>query len=129
MDDTKPQSPPLKQAASLHTLTYYSGVGILFIGLLGAELIYYFATDDEAAELASQLTRGKAYEHNVQVIGGNFSLYAARLGDWFSGLWQGRQLAYTVAVLSVAIAAACFLIAYLASKASRAEERRTNGQR
>ena len=121
MDDTKRQSTPAKQPRSLHTLMYYSGVGILFVGLLGAELIYYFATDDDAAELARQLARGKAYEHNVQVIGGNFSLYAARLGEWFSGLWQGRQLAYTVAVLSVAIAAACFVLAYQASKASRAD--------
>jgi hypothetical protein len=125
MNDTKRQSPPAKQPPSLHTLMYYSGVAILFIGLLGAELIYYFTTDDDAAELAGQLTRVKAYEHNVQVIGGNFSLYAARLGEWFSGLWQGRELAYTVAVLSVAIAAACFVLAYLASKASRADAQRS----
>ena len=105
---------------------YYSGLVVLFIGLLGAELIYFSSTDDnETAELAGQLTRGKAYEHNVQVIGGNFSLYPARLGEWFSGLWQGRQLAYTVAVISVAIAAACFVIAFLASKASRAEAERS----
>ena len=129
MDDSKRQSTPSRQPTSLHTLMYYSGVAILFIGLLGAELIYYFATDDDAAELAGQLTRGKAYEHNVQVIGGNFSLYAARLGEWFSGLWQGRQLAYTVAVLSVAISAVCFVIAYLASKASRADAKRSRQRR
>jgi hypothetical protein len=39
------------------------------------------------------------------------AVYAARFNRWLAGLWHGRPLAYTVAVLAVAIALLCFLVA------------------
>lgn len=43
------------------------------------------------------------------------TVYMAEFDQWFSGLWHGRPLAYTIAVLAVAIALACFWVAWLMS--------------
>jgi hypothetical protein len=32
-------------------------------------------------------------------------------GNWFSGLWHGRSLAYTIGVISVALSCVIFLVA------------------
>ena len=53
------------------------------------------------------------YEHNLEVIGGKLNVYLAQFDDWFASLWHGTALAYTVAVLAVAIALACFGVAHL----------------
>jgi hypothetical protein len=44
-------------------------------------------------------------------VGGMAAVYAARFNRWLAGLWHGRPLAYTVAILSVAIALLCFMVA------------------
>jgi len=48
-------------------------------------------------------------------MGGKFAVYADQFNQWFASLWQGRALAYTVAVLAVAIALMCFLAGRLMS--------------
>jgi hypothetical protein len=44
----------------------------------------------------------------TRALGGKFAVLTAEFNDWFASLWHGRALAGTVAVLAVAIAAACF---------------------
>jgi hypothetical protein len=48
----------------------------------------------------------------LQQIGGNAAVLMAQLHQWFDGLWHGTALAYTVAVLGIAIAGACFFIGH-----------------
>ena len=38
-------------------------------------------------------------------------MLAAEFSQWFSDLWHGRQLAFTVAILCTAIAILCFFVA------------------
>ena len=66
---------------------------------------------DPADEIAS----GRMYEHNLELMGGKFAVYVARFNQWFADLWHGRPLAYTVAVLAVAIASVCIGVARLMS--------------
>lgn len=99
----------------------YAGAAILFFGLLAAELIYLFARDDADMDAAAEIARGRGYEHNLEVMGGKFAMLSADFDRWFVSLWHGRSLAYTVAVLAVVIAAACFLGAHLTSSPSPAE--------
>lgn len=91
----------------------YSGAAILFVGLLAAELIYLFAGDDADMDAAAEIAHGRGYQHNLEVMGGKFAVLSADFDRWFVSLWQGRSLAYTVAVLAVVLAAACFLVAHL----------------
>lgn len=56
------------------------------------------------------------YQHNIELMGGRGAVYAARFNDWLADLWHGRQLAYTIAVMSAVIAALCFLLGLLISE-------------
>lgn len=45
----------------------------------------------------------KKYIHDLQVYGGTANVLAAEFREWFAGLWYGRNLAYTIAVLTVLV--------------------------
>jgi len=116
MSDLHPQHVPAEQRRRpLHTVINYWGVAILLVGLAGAALIYVFADDDRDTDLAREITSGRMYRHNLELTGGKFSVLADQFNEWFAGLWHGRSLAYTVAVLAIAIALACFWLARLIS--------------
>jgi hypothetical protein len=95
----------------LHVRISYCGVAILLAGLVAAALIYLLAADDSGSDPAAAIESGRVYEYNIERIGGMAAVYAARLNRWLAGLWHGRPLAYTVAVLAVAIALLCFGVA------------------
>jgi len=45
----------------------------------------------------------KKYIHDLQVYGGTANVLAAEFREWLAGLWYGRNLAYTIAVLTVLV--------------------------
>ena len=106
-----PQDAPEKQRLPLHVRIRYSGMAILLVGLVSAALIYILAPDDNGPNAAAEIESGRLYEYNIERIGGMAAVYAARLNRWLAGLWHGKPLAYTVAVLAVAIALLCFAVA------------------
>jgi hypothetical protein len=93
-----------------HRIFRYWGLGALVVGLMGAALIYAFATDDGDAEAAREIASARMYQHNIELMGGKFAVLSAEFNQWFAGLWHGKPLAYTVGVLAVAIALVCFWI-------------------
>ena len=99
----------------------YCGAAILFVGLLTAELIYFFAGNSADTDAAEEIASGRAYEHNLEVMGGKFASLSVDFDRWFVSLWHGRSLAYTVAVIAVVIAAGCFLVAHFMSPPSPEE--------
>lgn len=108
MNDSHAQQP-----LPLHVRIRYCGVAILLVGLVSAALIYLLASDDSSASRAAEIESGRLYEYNLERIGGMAAVYAARLNRWLAGLWHGRPLAYTVAVLAVALALLCFGVAHM----------------
>jgi hypothetical protein len=61
----------------------------------------------------------KAFQFSIR-------LPAPEMDDWFSSLWHGKQLGFTLAFLSVGTAAGCFFFAQLLSftpDADQAENR------
>jgi hypothetical protein len=104
----------------------YWGVAVLVVGMLSAVLIAMTATDDET-DAASAIATDRMYQHNLELMGGKFGVLLAEFSDWFASLWHGRALAYTVGVVSIAIAAACFLLARL-MKPPRQGAAREHGQ-
>ena len=115
MGDTDSHDAAAKERRPLHVVIYYLGAGVLLIGLTAALMIYAFAADDAGMDYARQIASGRLYEHNVGVMGGKFAVHADQFNQWFDGLWHGRPLAYTVAVLAVAISLVCFWVAWMAS--------------
>lgn len=105
-----------------------AGVVILVVGLLAAGVVYQTAPADEASgALGYEIDGGalvpvmpgdsKAYDQQMQGVGGGVSELAAELAGWF----QGRKLAYTLAVLAVGGVLGCFAIGEL--EARSAEEK------
>lgn len=45
----------------------------------------------------------KKYVHDLRVYGGTANVLAAEFREWFAGLWYGRNLAYTIAVLTILV--------------------------
>lgn len=103
--------PHAQQPLPFYVRLVYCGVAILLVGLVSAALIYLFASDDSSAARAAEIESGRLYEYNLERIGGMAAVYAARLNRWLAGLWHGRPLAYTVAVLAMALALLCFGVA------------------
>ena len=104
---------------NLRTLLYWTSGAVLAAGLTGSVLIYRSAAADE--EQGYEVIGGfiypaggassKKYVHDLQLYGGKAAVLADDFMRWFQGLWQGTSLAYTVAVLSLAVSFILFLIA------------------
>jgi peptidoglycan/LPS O-acetylase OafA/YrhL len=105
----------------LHRRVFYAGVAILCAGLIAAVLIYV-STGDAGTDSAAEIASGRSYEFQIERIGGKATVYVVRFNQWLGGLWHGRQLAYTVAVLSVVIALACFWVAGQIAARSKVDE-------
>jgi hypothetical protein len=73
---------------------------ILLVGLASAALIY-FANGGPRSASDYELERSKLYLHDLEVYGGKANVLADDFRSWFDGLWHGRSLALTVAVISV----------------------------
>jgi hypothetical protein len=104
--------PPAASASRpLHLRVYRTGVAILVVGLVSAALIYLLAPEDPNADAAREIASGRAYEYNIERIGGTAAVYTVRFNQWLGSLWHGKQLAATVAVLALVVALLCFLLA------------------
>ena len=118
-----PPPPPLtaeKPQASARSLPlqkriFCSGLVILIAGLIGAALIYVFSADDVTGGPVTEIGDRRSNEFQIERIGGKATVYVVRFNEWLGSLWQGRRLAFTVGVLSIVIALACFWVAGLVS--------------
>jgi hypothetical protein len=73
---------------------------ILAVGFAAAVAVYVLASARPEDPLNDQLT-SKKYLHDLELYGGKANVLAAEFRDWFAGLWYGRNLAGTIAVLTV----------------------------
>ena len=76
-------------------------LGLLVVGLGAALAIYLTATPEVIDPLLGDPMTTKKYLRELRVIGGQGNVLAAEFQDWFAGLWHGRALAGTVAVLTM----------------------------
>ncbi|HEY1849018.1 MAG TPA: hypothetical protein VGG37_07420 [Opitutaceae bacterium] len=92
---------------------YVAGIAVLVLGTLASVWAYRSAVvDDMADELEADALQGRNAQGQLEYIGGKSNVLAADIQEWFVGLWHGRHLAYTLAVLSIAGALLCFYIAF-----------------
>ena len=84
--------------------------GILLAGL-GTAVAIYLTADEIPVNPFAEYENSKRFSHEVQRMGGKMALVANDLTAWFAGLWQGRQLAWTVACLTIVIAAGYYVVA------------------
>lgn len=76
-------------------------IALLAAGL-GASIVVFFAAGPAPENpLGYDPLESKKYLHDLQVYGGTANVLAAEFREWFAGLWQGRNLAYTLAALTL----------------------------
>jgi hypothetical protein len=80
---------------------------ILVLGFAAALVIYLTAQPPPENPLGYDPLTNKAYVHDLEVFGGKANVLVAQFREWFDSLWHGKQLAFTVAVITV-IAAFAF---------------------
>ena len=84
---------------------------LLLLGLGSALVIYLTAAPVVVDPLLGEPLSNKKYLRELRVIGGQGNVLAAEFDDWFGGLWRGRELAGTVAVLTVGLTLAFRFVA------------------
>jgi len=89
---------------------YLTTAAILLTGF-GAGAAIYFTAGDVPENPLEEYENSKRFTHSVEVMGGKTALIANDLSKWFKGLWQGQQLAFTVAVITVVVAVGYYFIA------------------
>ena len=89
---------------------------ILLIGLGISALVYVRAANDPHGGISGEfaleesMRDSKRYVHDLEVYGGKANIIAADFIRWFSGLWQGTQLAFTIAALTVVTSIAIVVV-------------------
>jgi hypothetical protein len=92
---------------------YVAGYAVLIAGTLGSAWAYHAAVVDEMQDaLAAQARNTKDYQGQMEYIGGKANVLGSEMTSWVVGLFHGRHLAYTLAVLTLAAASLCFYIAF-----------------
>lgn len=76
-------------------------LAILIIGFATAIVIFLTAQPPSENPLGYDPLDTKKYLHDLEVYGGKANLLAVEFREWFDSLWHGKQLAFTVAVITV----------------------------
>src|SRR5216683_403713 len=74
---------------------------ILVLGFAAVVVIYLTAQPPPGNPLGYDPLDTKRYLHDLEVYGGKANVLAAEFREWFDGLWHGKRLAFSVAVLTV----------------------------
>jgi len=78
---------------------------IIAAGLMAAGVLYRHAASAAASPFDLEPQDSKSYLRQVEMMGGTANVLASQIRLWFTGLWHGTTLAFTVFGLSVAVAA------------------------
>ncbi len=104
---------------NLRTWLRLLSFAILVVGVVSAGLIYWSAVN-APADSDYEIQGGfmypgggydKKYVHDLQLYGGSAAVLSDQFMRWFNGLWHGTQLAYTVAIITIALSFVLFVIA------------------
>jgi hypothetical protein len=103
----------------------FIAVLILVVGLGSAIVIYLTAEKASDNSLADDLASSKKYHHDLELYGGEMNVLLDQFGSWFSGLWHGESLAYTIVFITVAASTGFWFVArFLSVESTHGEEKR-----
>ena len=94
-----------------HRRIHLAGVIVLVVGVLCAMALYAVAAYGGDTPSVPDFSADRRFNYEMERVGGKFTVYLAAFNRWLAGLWHGTNLAYTVGVLSVLTALACFWLA------------------
>lgn len=68
------------------------------------------AEDEQVSGEIYDMEHSKTHLRQIEMIGGKAAVFTAELNDAIASLWEGRNRAYTIAGLTVAVAGGYVLI-------------------
>jgi hypothetical protein len=83
---------------------------VLAAGWAVAIAVYATAEPVVTSPELEEVRLSKAYQRQMELVGGKAAVAAAQLDEWLASLWHGERLAGTIAVLTVALALACWAV-------------------
>lgn len=90
---------------------YLIAMIILLIGL-GVAIGIYLTADSVPEDRPWELTPdSRKYLRGLELYGGKLNVLLVQFGDWFDGLWHGKSLAFTVAVIALITSVGYLLLA------------------
>ena len=81
------------------------------VGLTGSVLIYLSAEMKEDNALVTEFENSKKYRHDLEQTGGKAIVVASEFMKWLEGLFEGENLAFTLAGLSIFLSFVVFIVA------------------
>ncbi len=101
---------PVNNISDPRKRCYTTTAAILLTGFCSALIIYLTAGEAPNNPFA-EFEKSKKFAYELERMGGKAALVANDLNKWFAGLWQGESLAYSVAVITILIAAGYYFVA------------------
>lgn len=98
----------MKKDINRQKIAYVVSALVLAAGLAISAVIYFTVGSVTESPLGSGFET-KEYLRELETYGGTANVIAAQFMQWFCGLWQGRQLAFTVAVITAVVSFFVFL--------------------
>ena len=93
---------------------------ILAVGFGAAVWLYFVERARPENPLGYDPLETKQYLHDLELYGGKANVLAAELREWFVGLWYGRNLPFTIAVITIMLVGAVrFTFAMRAARTGR----------
>jgi hypothetical protein len=89
-----------------------AGTAVLVAGWAAAAAVYVAADGGDAGAGPDARARQRELQE-VERLGGRASVQTVKFDEGLASLWQGRRLAFTLAILSLAIAGGCRYVAGL----------------
>ena len=94
------------------TRLYFISAIILVLGLGSAIVIYLAAANASDSVLGYAPESSKMYLHDLELYGGKANLLADEILRWFTGLWHGESLAYTIGCITIFLSFGLIFVAY-----------------
>jgi hypothetical protein len=96
-------------------------VVVVVVGWLAAAVVFALApVDGEQSTDGYHVVGGRPFASDdarelwqLERLGGKAAVLTFKFNRWFTSLWSGRPLAYTLAVLSLLVAGGCLRVAGL----------------
>lgn len=83
----------------------------LVCGAVASAVIYLTASSPQENALIDGFLGSKSYRHELEHYGGKMSVVSDELSRWFISLWQGENLAFTIATITLLSASLLFCFA------------------
>jgi hypothetical protein len=80
---------------------------ILVIGL-GSALLVFVVAELPSGNPLGEPGESKMYVHDMLLYGGKTNMVLGEFTQWFGSLWHGKRLAFSLAVLTLGLAAAFY---------------------